>query len=515
MLSLDGADSVTLHRLFQEGKLGAGGFARFFRDGQVAEGMQPINPSITAVNHIALATGHAAVETGIVGNDFLLPGAPLGRTVSGFAADIGTETLWEAARRQSLRVAVSAWPGADGRDERRRGDWGMTYSGKPERKAEIVEIPRGSWRGGLGPRAGEWSLVPCRDGGPPGCYAKILGNASGPSRVRVYLGGEYALHAYPEAFESKLHRDGLIWPGPPDGKLLVESWRGGSAGIDLETWLEQDERFATFFMDALLAVARFGEWDLLMGYTPVLDEAGHQLLLTDPRQPGYSPERRDELDRARTRIWQAVDRDLARLVAAVDLRTTTVLVVSDHGMAPTHTVLDPALLLRDWGFLSFDGHGKPDAGASLADAVGEGGLCYVYVRSGLPGRESLLENLRSRFLSWKVGDEAPIARVFTRAEAAEIGLDHANSGDLILLARSGYHFRDPSDPVGAAPASPSKAVYGKHGYLSTEPAMQAVYMALGRGVTPGSRGVVKNTDVAAEVAAWLGMEPPRRRVTAP
>ena len=514
LLSLDGADSVTLHRLFQEGKLEAGGFARFFRDGQVAEGLRPVDPTITAVNHISLATGYAPDETGIIGNDFLPPGAPLGRNVSGFATGIATETLWEAARRQGLEVAVSAWPGADGRGERRRGDWGMTYSSSPSQPARVVDLPREAWSADLPQRAGDWKLVPCREGERPGCYVKALEIAPDLSRGRFFFNGEYAVHGYPEAFEAAL-RESVVWPGPPDEELLLATWWEGRPGIDLETWLEQDERFSAFFTDALLAAARFGEWDLLLGYSSVLDDSGHQLLLTDPRQPGYSPERRDELGRARTRIWQAADRDLARLLAAVDLRTTTVLVVSDHGMAPVHTVLEPALLLREWGFQTQDGRGKPDPGASLADAVGQGGVCNVYVRADLPDRERLLEDLRSRFLAWRSAGEAPVARVLTRAEAAEIGLDHPNSGDLVLLASPGYHFRFPNDPPNAAPASPSRASYGKHGFPATDPAMQAVYMAVGRGVKPGRRGTVRSLDVAAEVAAWLGIEPPRRRPTAP
>lgn len=504
LLSLDGADSVTLHRLFEEGKLGAGGFARFFHDGQVAAGLRPVDPSMTAVNHIAIATGHAPDETGIVGNDFRPPGAPLGRTVSGFAAPIGTETLWEAARRQGLRVAVSAWPGADGRGERRRADWGMTYTGGPTVASRVVELPRQTWSPGLPRRAGEWGLVPCREngeGGPPACRVKTLEVAPDGSSARVFFNGVFPLHGYPEAFEAELRRQGLVWPGPPDGDLLMESWWGGRAGIDLETWVEQDERFGSFFADALLATARFGDWDLLMGYTPVLDEAGHRLLLTDPRQPGWSPERRDELERARTRIWQAVDRDLARLLAAFDLRTTTVLVVSDHGMAPTHTVLEPDLLLREWGI--------------EADSVGQGGSAYVYVRADLPGREQVLDDLRSRLLAWRIGGESPVARILTRAELAKIHLDHPNSGDLLLVAAPGYHFRSPDDPAIPEPAVPSRQDYGKHGYPSTDRAMQAVYLAVGHGVKPGPRGTVHNLDVAAEIASRLGIAPPRRRPTTP
>lgn len=113
MLSLDGADPATLHRLHREGKLKAGGFERFFRQGQVAEALVPVNPTITAPNHISLVTGYPAGMTGIVGNSVRLPGMPLSQKVSGFAAEIHTETLWEAARRQGLSVATSAWPGSE------------------------------------------------------------------------------------------------------------------------------------------------------------------------------------------------------------------------------------------------------------------------------------------------------------------------------------------------------------------------------------------------------------------
>ncbi len=497
LFSLDGADTITLHRLVEEGKLEGGGFARFFREGQVAEGLRPVDPAMTAVNHIAMATGYPPDQTGIVANDFLPPGAPVDGLVSGFAADIATETLWEAARRQGLRVSAFGWPGADGRGERRRGDLGIVYVGDPEQEARILDLPREAWTPGLPGRAGEWSLVPCRDGARPGCWVKALEIAPDGSRGRFYFGGEYIIRAYPEPFETAL-RDRLVWPGPPDGGHLLQTWEGKPGGIDLETWVEQEERFSAFFTDAVLAMARFGEWDLLLGYSAVLDEAGHMLLLTDPRQPGYSPTRRAELDRARTRIWQAADRDLARLLDAVDLRTTTVLVVSDHGMAATHTVLDPALLFQEWGL------------SGVAAASGQGGHCLVYVRTGPAEKDRLLEDLRSRLLAWRVDGEAPLARVLTRAEAGEIGLDHPNSGDLVLVARAGYHFRSPSDPPGPAPASPSLQVYGKHGYPRSDPAMQAVHLALGRGVKPGRRGTIPNTEVAREVAAWLGIEPPRR-----
>lgn len=506
MMGLDGGDAATLHRLYREGRLTAGGFARFFEEGQVADGLLPANPTITAPNHISLATGYPTGETGIVGNTIHLPGMPLTQKVSGFAAEIQTETLWEAARRQGLRVGISGWPGADGASRRRRGDWGMRYTNSPEQAAELLTLPLREWRHPL--KAGEWGLVPCRSGAGARCWAKVL-HRDGES-VRVFFGGHYGIQGYPAEFEQEL-RSRLLWPGPPEGDLLKETWEG-RPGIDLDTWAEQQERFAAFFTDALLATAGHSEWDLLMGYTPVLDDAGHQLLLVDPRQPGFSPERRDELGEARARIWRAVDRELARLLAAMDLKTTTVLVVSDHGMAPTHTRVDVDALLRDWGLLVLGPDGKVLEG-SRADAIGVGGICHVYLQPGLPEAERvrLRDDLRARLGAWKVEGEAPIERIVAREDAAEIGLRHPNSGDLILLAVPGYTFRDDEDPVGAA-VTPT-VTYGKHGYSREHPAMRGLYLAVGAGVKKGSAnpsGTIATTDVAGRVADWLGIEKPRR-----
>src|SRR5215207_9542749 len=98
LISLDGAGNSVLHDLYKQGALRKGGFERFFRDGQVADGLIPVDPTLTATNHISLATGHPPAATGIVGNTFHPGGLPSSERASGFEAPIGTETLWEAAR---------------------------------------------------------------------------------------------------------------------------------------------------------------------------------------------------------------------------------------------------------------------------------------------------------------------------------------------------------------------------------------------------------------------------------
>ena len=124
---------------------------------------------------------------------------------------------------------------------------------------------------------------------------------SGLENVRVYFSGTYRQHAYPPDFANDLAETNLDWPGPPDDRRLAAAGQE-QPGIDVQTWTEQAERFAAFFGGAMRVAAARNDWDLMLGYLPVIDEAGHALLLAGPRQAGWSAARRDELAGARRRV---------------------------------------------------------------------------------------------------------------------------------------------------------------------------------------------------------------------
>lgn len=564
LISLDGAGARTVQDLHARGALDQGGFKRFLRDGQVADALIPANPTLTSVAHISLATGFAPGATGIVGNQFHPAGSPTGQRASGFAVPIGTETLWEAARRQGKRVGVLTWPGADGEGERRRGDWGLIYNNGAESGPRVFTLAAADWRPAAAPErvvsysspraarvtlggegdAASWALdllavdgtddrtvnydrvivapaVSLQAGGwgqvvwpqPDGSVSsrlKLLALAPDLSHSRLFVDGVYRTLAYPAGFAQGLARDGLHWPGSPDNRSLAAHWQG-EPGIDLDTWTEQAGHMAAFLGGALRWAAAREDWDLLMGYLPVIDQAGHQLLLVDERQPGFSRERRDELARARERVWQAVDAELDRLLTELDLTRTTVVVVSDHGMVPVHTLIDPNAPLAELGLLATEPEAAAAADGPTAFAIADGGAAHVHVEAdgdaaAAAARMAVLTRIADRYADWRVDGEAPVERAFTRQEAARIGLDHPNGGDLILFAHPGFLFRHLPESAASAPSP----LYGGHGHLGTHPEVQALYMAIGAGVRPGRGGALHATEVARRVAAWLGIEPPRR-----
>jgi hypothetical protein len=80
--------------------------------------------------------------------------------------------------------------------------------------------------------------------------------------------------------------------------------------------------------------------------------------------------------------------------------------------------------------------------------------------------------------------------------------------DLVLAAADGFGFNgaDTGEPVSAVPAGSSP---GAHGYLSTDPDMDAALIISGAGIRPGARlGRVRNLDLAPTAARLLGLTMP-------
>jgi hypothetical protein len=90
VISLDGAQPKLVERFLKAGVLDRQrGLGRLARHGVAAEQNITATPSVTAVAHIAIATGSAAPHNDISANTFHPVAATIATSISGFAAPIG------------------------------------------------------------------------------------------------------------------------------------------------------------------------------------------------------------------------------------------------------------------------------------------------------------------------------------------------------------------------------------------------------------------------------------------
>ena len=82
--------------------------------------------------------------------------------------------------------------------------------------------------------------------------------------------------------------------------------------------------------------------------------------------------------------------------------------------------------------------------------------------------------------------------------------------DMVLVAKDGYCFNNRADEERwVAPIAQVGAPIGNHGFIASNPKMNAAFIAAGAGIKPGVElGLIDNIDVAPTVAHLLGVTLP-------
>ena len=162
LISLDGARPELIERYLRHGVLDWNtGLGRIKKFGVSAAQNITATPSVTAVSHIAIATGSTAVHNDIPGNTFHPVAASIGGSLSGFGAPIGGYQISRSARlrrRPPSHCGCSCETGA-GRLSRQRGPavTGPTSASTTRRARGVADTHgglhgpvRGVRRGGSG-----------------------------------------------------------------------------------------------------------------------------------------------------------------------------------------------------------------------------------------------------------------------------------------------------------------------------------------------------------------------------
>ena len=476
LVSFDAGSDELLDRLLRERRLKGGAFERIASQGLMAESMTPPSVASTPVSHPTLFSGAWPGRHGITGAS--LPGAAIAdELVAGFNIKTDVDRLWTIAERAGKRVVCIMAPGAE--------------ATRPDNTCS--------------------ETVP---------FA-IIGAAQ-PVDVAPPPGNELA---------ARLLRSVGPSPGEPDARLAT----GGEISDD--EYLARAERFAEFLGGAVGEELKRHDWDLLVTYLPFLDNIEHRFLLADRRQAEYDEEngaRRIRFAGYIERAHRKVDDILAQWLK--DAPDTTFVIVSDHGMVPTHT----AVLLNN-----VLAHSGLQVGGSNADvrAVSSGASAQIYVNapprfaSGVVAAaavsgvvEKALAGLRS---IRDPSGSAVLSTVAARRDFGPLNLQHPNAGDIYVSARSGWSFSSRFDPAvpDTVPSTLSPDVrrrisqssaeasflesggfnevsLGVHGHRPGDPRLQAWFMAIGPGVPHRRTGVVQMIDVTPTVLSLLGVAAP-------
>jgi predicted AlkP superfamily pyrophosphatase or phosphodiesterase len=261
-------------------------------------------------------------------------------------------------------------------------------------------------------------------------------------------------------------------------KGLLERFSGGNDVVQDEIWTEAACEVIRDRMPRFLAL-----------HLNSVDSAHHRY---GPRStPGYAASALSDAN---------VGRVLRALDGAGVRGRTAVFIVADHGFVATPKSLRPNAILRRVGLLTVKG-GRIVSGRVLA--VAEGGIAMIYLTDP----------------STADGDRQAVIRLFRDAEGIAAILepndypryhlpqpaDNQAMGDLVLAAREGYAFS--LDATGdALVVASSNPTAGDHGFLSTEPKMNAIFVAAGAGIKAGTKiSTIDNIDVAPTIARLLGI----------
>lgn len=297
-----------------------------------------------------------------------------------------------------------------------------------------------------------------------GSWTKVLSLAPDLSKVKIYVGALHSTKVYPPSFRDIVYKEVGFWPGAPDR---------ANENVSEEMALEQAIRFSNFFKNVTLIAARTQTWDVILSYQPILDELEHAFYMIDPRQTNYSKEKSDLYLSVIKRGYLQANKVIQEWMESI--QNTNFVFVSDHGMEPIHHEYFPNRALKQNGYMD---------GVLKARSYSSGGLAHIYVN--LIGRNPNgtvdpkdYETMRQRILTLFKNSEA-IQSAYTREETTGLGLNHPDSGDVILVAKPGYHL---NNDAGTGELLAPSTFYGQHGYDPNLASMKAIFAAWGPNVT--------------------------------
>jgi predicted AlkP superfamily pyrophosphatase or phosphodiesterase len=199
-----------------------------------------------------------------------------------------------------------------------------------------------------------------------------------------------------------------------------------------------------------------------------------------------------------------LDSQVARIVSAVEdagiAARTTFFIVSDHGFKTVRRQIRPNAAFVKAGLIKMTGTRITGADAY---SFPEAGTALVYVTVPDPDG-AVLAKVKSA-LTGLEGIDLVVEPPDFKRYGLPLPSESNQMGALFLTAKDGYAFVAEANGEPVADVSPTSL--GSHGYVASDPDIQAIFIASGRGIRPGvTLESVSNLDIAPTAARLLGLD---------
>jgi predicted AlkP superfamily pyrophosphatase or phosphodiesterase len=569
LISWDGARADVVYELIASGVMPS--FANLAENGLRASYIQSVDPSLTAPAHNSMSTGCYPSQTGIVSNAFHHPSDSFYWYRQGFTEPLqDAEPVWVTASRAGLTSAALFFPGGSPDFPWQAADYTIGYGVRDAYSQQLsieLETFEDEWQAGQlrsysQPYSGSLTipevarvfvyLVDSSDDQTANHDTVLLSTSSDFStdaasiaagewgallldRVRfsgadfllqdinldpekpvltLYHTGVHHNNATPRRLLESLNQEFGYFPAGGDQYALEHGW------INEQDFLHQLEQ-------ASLWQARVSAWvydafqpDLLMTWQDNFDAAGHVFFLQDPQQPGYTEEKADQYAHYYQQTARTSDEALDIMLDVIDLDTTTLIMVADHGMAAVHHAVYPNTVLEKNGLLKLDSRNYVLVDQSKAFAVCSGGSTHIYINLKGYQRDGIVTEqeyplIQSQIIDllYSVRDPESGDPVFTRVlpknELGSLHLDHPYSGDVFAQVKPGYAL---DCWRGKQQVFEPLSYYGQHGYDSSLFEMRGLFIAAGGSIPRTGEQIapIQLVDIAPSIAAILDFTPDPR-----
>lgn len=254
-------------------------------------------------------------------------------------------------------------------------------------------------------------------------HAKLF--RSSEDALRLYIRPSYVNNGYPDEFVNNIS-DNIA---PPKGWPNIAFHTSGL--IDQETLLEEIYNEIYHLMDVFSFSSTRKDYDLMMLDYPLMDRIGHAFLALKQN----SKEIKDIYKKA----FKQMDQDLHTIEAYAKRYGYKLIVTSSHGFSPIHTSVDINKFLTASGV-------QTDTSNNNWEAIGIPGKvsAHVYLNKDLENtkKQEALEKIKKAFSELKYVSDLVVDKTYSKADLPDIGLDHANAGDVFVMLNPGFVFEN-------------------------------------------------------------------------